>query len=512
MGTHGAAGTRVRALPPGANAVSSTAVNFVKRRPLNLSDWPVARRLFAVIVAALLMGVIFGGLRVADAENSAAQFSRVSRLATLGQKLTILVNALQNERDETLTQLNAPQATWEPVIRPLYQQTGNAATAVQAAIAGLGGGLPANIQNDVTSVLADIAGIGSVNPTDPANAGKLHGTLGPPEDDLAVISNYDGDINDMITLADQVSQGVSDASLASDVRALNALAMAKDQASEQRALLNFAFASPTIFQVAYAKNPTAANSKTITVNVNTANPNTVQALSVAAGQELADESAFQQAATPAEAAYFTNQSGMSGGGRASGIELDIEQSIIANNNSDYVTGGGVDTGVVVPGSQLEPDVGIGVAPTPYVPATKNAPAVSATPGGLEVDGLKPFTSLAQGQAAWDTGIGDELTAMQSTEQLIAGNIATRASQLQSAASKTALTYGIITAGGAAHRAAGRPRGGQVAGAATAQAAGGRAEHRLGPAAGAGQAAHRIARCRRLDGGGADQRHRQGRDR
>src|SRR5260370_15330124 len=100
MGTHGAAGTRVRALPPGSNAVTSTVMNSVRRRPLNLSDWPVARRLFAVIVAALLMGVIFGGLRVADAENSATQFSQVSRLANLRQKLTILVHALQNERVE----------------------------------------------------------------------------------------------------------------------------------------------------------------------------------------------------------------------------------------------------------------------------------------------------------------------------------------------------------------------------------------------------------------------------
>ncbi len=54
-------------------------VNPAGRRLLNLSDWPVARRLFAVIVAALLMGVIFGGLRVADAENSATQFSQVSQ-------------------------------------------------------------------------------------------------------------------------------------------------------------------------------------------------------------------------------------------------------------------------------------------------------------------------------------------------------------------------------------------------------------------------------------------------
>jgi signal transduction histidine kinase len=41
-------------------------------------------------------------------------------------------------------------------------------------------------------------------------------------------------------------------------------------------------------------------------------------------------------------------------------------------------------------------------------------------------------------------MGDELTAMQNTEQLIAGNIVTRAGQLHAAAQKSALTYGIIT--------------------------------------------------------------------
>ena len=123
MGTHGAAGTRARALPPGSNTVSSTAVNFVRRRPFNLSDWPVARRLFAVIVAALLMGVIFGGLRVADAESSAAQYSRVSQLANLGQKLTVLVDDLQNERDETLSLLTRARAGGLNTMKPFFDRT-----------------------------------------------------------------------------------------------------------------------------------------------------------------------------------------------------------------------------------------------------------------------------------------------------------------------------------------------------------------------------------------------------
>ena len=68
MGTHGVAGTRPRALPPGNRGAESTKVSSSGRRPLlNLSNWPVSRRLFAVILAAVLMGVVFGGLRVADA-------------------------------------------------------------------------------------------------------------------------------------------------------------------------------------------------------------------------------------------------------------------------------------------------------------------------------------------------------------------------------------------------------------------------------------------------------------
>ena len=70
-----------------------------------LTDWPVARRLFAVIVAALLMGLVFGGLRVADAENSASQFSRTQQLAKLGAQLVTVVDDLQNERDATLVAL-----------------------------------------------------------------------------------------------------------------------------------------------------------------------------------------------------------------------------------------------------------------------------------------------------------------------------------------------------------------------------------------------------------------------
>src|SRR5580692_12598045 len=102
MGTHGAS-VRPRALPPARRAEKSTGTNSRrKRRPtLTLTDWPVASRLFTVIVAALLMGLVFGGLRVADAENSASQFSKTEQLAKLSALLIPVAQDLQNERDAT---------------------------------------------------------------------------------------------------------------------------------------------------------------------------------------------------------------------------------------------------------------------------------------------------------------------------------------------------------------------------------------------------------------------------
>jgi signal transduction histidine kinase len=464
MGTHGAAGTRVRALSRGSNTISSTAVNFVSRRPFNLSDWPVARRLFAVIVAALLMGVIFGGLRVADAESSAAQYSRVSQLANLGQKLTVLVNDLQNERDQTLSLLTAPEPSGLNTMQPFFNRTEAGVQAVQAA--SNIGGLPANIENDITTVTDDIS---------PSRIGVLQGTLKQPQDVFSVIGNYAAVINDMIALADQVDQGVSDATLASDVQAYNALALAKEQASEQRGLLNNAFASPAEVNVAYVSGPKGAitpysggtvptGSTLVSKSAPSLDPNSEAALSVAYGQEFVDEHAFYQAATPAEAMNFTEQLGP----LAVGIALGLEQNMFSGINSDYLTDNGTDTGVNVPGSQLVPNVQTLVYPPgpPPSASTTNPGASSGvlgyqlptSPGirALDAQAAAPTSSsttraqdlalvpLLQGQTAWDTGADDELTAMQSTETLIAGNIATRAGQLQSAARQTALTYGVIT--------------------------------------------------------------------
>ena len=263
--------------------------------------------------------------------------------------------------------------------------------AVQGATAGIGSGFPVNIQNGVATVNADITGPRLKN---------LHNTLSPqaPQDELAVIANYGAVISDMINLADQTAQGVSDASLTSDVRAFNALALAKEQLSQQRALLNYSFSNP---------------GDTTPANV-FVDPNTELALQIASQEEFSNESAFQQAATPAERAFLASTLSSSAAATSVAAAQNIESNVIANEGS--VTG------------------------------------QSGSPLGLSILGAEDSTSttptaadLKRGSTAWDAGMGADISALQNTETLLADNIASRASQLHSGAQQSALITAVITA-------------------------------------------------------------------
>jgi signal transduction histidine kinase len=411
MGTHGAATARSRSLPLSGKTIESVNVNLSPTRwlRLGLSGWPVARRLFTVIVAALLMGLVFGGLQAANAESSASQFGQTQQLAKLSVLLINLVNALENERDTVLL-LSSSASEQRTTMAPLFAETNAAVAAVQQTASGLGG-LPGNIQSDVNTVLSELS---------PSRIQGLHATINSASSDTSVIASYGSYITFMITLVDQVGQGVSDASLVSDVEALNALALAKDQASQQRALLNSAFTSPVARGAAYRGTSGASISLP---TVPTADPATEQALTVAYDQEFSDVYAFYQAASPAQAQYYINVADLSAGASATQNAQNIEENVFSYDDTDYLTNNGeTDTGVSVPGSQL-------------IPSLQGIPLLK---------GPKGSTLLRQGLATWELGMDDQLTAMQSTETLITDNIADRVGQLYQSAHRSALTSIVIT--------------------------------------------------------------------
>jgi signal transduction histidine kinase len=235
-----------------------------------------------VIVLALIMGLVFGGLRVASAADSAAEFGRVSQLASLGQQVTRLVQALEDERDETT---GVSSGGNRGALQPWYHKTDAAAARVRVLAAGVGGSFPANIKASVATVLSVINDLGDLRQTARAS-----------QDALAVIANYAAPIGDMITLNDLIAQGISDPGLVNDVRTLNSLSLAKDEAAQQRALFFHTFTDQFF------------------------GDGEQQALTTAQSEELSDTASFETTATPAEQKSFITVVAGPGVDLAEGIE------------------------------------------------------------------------------------------------------------------------------------------------------------------------------------------------
>jgi signal transduction histidine kinase len=235
MGSHGVAHGAARTDTAGngnPGSVNPAAPALTVRAPgLRLRNWPVSWRLIAVIVLALGMGVTFGGLRIAAATGSAGQFARVTQLARLGQDVDDLVQALENERDQTtgLIPVTVPQAA-VAALRPAYSRTNAAAVKVKALAAGVGGAFPANIQSRVATVRTAISDLP-----------QLRDEAQSSQSSLAVIAEYGTPIGDLLALNAQIAQGTADSDLVSSVQTLNSLALAEDEATQQRALLYNAF-------------------------------------------------------------------------------------------------------------------------------------------------------------------------------------------------------------------------------------------------------------------------------
>src|SRR5271170_1843579 len=65
-----------------------------KVRRSSLADWSVSTRLVALFVMASLLGLVFGGLRVADAVETANAYSNSAQLAAIGSQITQLAQAM----------------------------------------------------------------------------------------------------------------------------------------------------------------------------------------------------------------------------------------------------------------------------------------------------------------------------------------------------------------------------------------------------------------------------------
>ena len=209
----------------------------------SLSNWPVSRRISAVIVIAVALGVVFGSLRIAAATDTATAFARTKQLASLGEEGTTLAQAMENERDLTAAMCAAspggqcPTAgeTVDPTARSLQAEvrgaqakTNAAAGRVQTLAAQIGRPFPANTQAKAAAVTAMIDSLGSL---------RVRGVTQPPQ---AVIVAYTDAIATLFALNDEVTSASGDPLLSDEVRTLGSLSRAKDEVSQERAIVDAA--------------------------------------------------------------------------------------------------------------------------------------------------------------------------------------------------------------------------------------------------------------------------------
>src|SRR2546430_8879326 len=296
MGNHGGANARLRASDVNRGAKTSTAFKLLSSQAFTLRNWPVSSRLFAVFMLTLAMGLVFGGLRVAAAADSAAQFSRVSQLANLGQQVTSLMQALENERDETCRSnpVSDPEA-----LQRWYDATDAAATKVQALAADVGGSFPADIKAKVATMRSAINNLRQLRDTAQSNTSAL-----------AVIAAYAIPINGMMALNGQIAQGADNPDLTNDLQSLNSLSLEKDQGAQQRAILFKAFTKGAF-----------------------ANAEPDALVTAGAGQSTA-ATAFDATATPAEQSSFTRV--VAGGLVRKAV--NIEQYVLSTGSLDIGNG------------------------------------------------------------------------------------------------------------------------------------------------------------------------------
>jgi signal transduction histidine kinase len=241
--------------------------------PLALRNWPVTWRLIALIAIPTVVAMAFAGLRVAAAASSAANFGRSAQLAALSQQVTGLAQAMEDERDLTANFIAAGRAAaGRPALQRQYAVTDAWAQRVGAQMRDVGAAFPAQTRTGAAAVAARIADLRNLR----SYAAAGHAPA------LAVITNYSLALADLFTFDDAIAQQAGRAGLVGRVRTLGSLSRMKDQASQQRAILEAALVSGQ-FQ-----------------------PGTLNALTAAQAQQAADLASFGTAATLAESQALDN--------------------------------------------------------------------------------------------------------------------------------------------------------------------------------------------------------------
>ena len=202
-----------------------------------LRNWRVRSRLLLLIVIPTASAVVLGSISITASVRNALAYQRVETLATLGQHIVALSQALEDERDQIVVFIamgaNAggrgatdasPQLS---VIHQEFGATNRAAAQVRSLAGKIDESYSPQARQAAKVALTSLDGLSFLRSV--ATKTKLPA--------LVVVQEYTNVIDDVLALNDQIAQAASDPSLAQTVHVLGLVSAMQEVASEQRAIL-----------------------------------------------------------------------------------------------------------------------------------------------------------------------------------------------------------------------------------------------------------------------------------
>jgi signal transduction histidine kinase len=236
-----------------------------------LRNWKVSARLIALIVIPTIVAGVLAGLRVSSALGNASTFGRIEQLASLGDKLSVLTHALEDERDTTALYVASSKISVnESDLQRVQGRVDTAAREVRAEAGNINGSYPELVRTQVRDILTRLDQLPGLRTV--AASTKL-----PPD---ATVDKYSDFITEILNFDDLIAQGSSNGDLAEAAQSLASLAQAKEDSSRERGFLAVALAAKGF------------------------SPDTLQAFQAARSQRDTDLAAFQSAATPQQAQLY----------------------------------------------------------------------------------------------------------------------------------------------------------------------------------------------------------------
>jgi signal transduction histidine kinase len=279
--------------PPGDGAAPGSS----SRRALK--NWRLRSRLLLLVTIPTVTAVAGGGVFIASSVSSAMVDGRVLTLANLSGEITGLVQALQNEREDTVRFIvlgngssgvggggrGAPtSSSTVPEIGPELSLLGNDyavttgwANQVRTLAAGVGGSYSVLAQQDAQAAITAIDNLPALR----------QAATGTHLSAMVVIQEYESTIDALLAVESQIALGSSDSTLAGSVSVLGLVSSMKEEASEQQALLTSALGPDLISLGQFGANQDAA-------------------LTDAVAEQQGDLNSFNTAATAAERQLFNS--------------------------------------------------------------------------------------------------------------------------------------------------------------------------------------------------------------